>query len=102
MSNLINANITNNYPKLEFQQSSDNISKHRELIVSKSFERGIQYALAHYHRLLTERNPNEAMMSHFKSAGAEEFVKELRMLAEKPKIPQIVPKPSDNLPGNTN
>lgn len=98
----INPNITNPTPKQSFQESSDNISKHREMIVSRSFERGIQYALSEYQLFLSRANPNEAMLSHFKHVGAQEFIAVLRNLAEKPQPIVVVPKPSDNLQGNVN
>ena len=83
-------------PKTRFQESDNNISKHHTLIESGEYQRAEDFALMHYARVLAAdtansadpksgKNPQvEGMVNAWKLAGAQEFVNELRNLAEKP------------------
>lgn len=76
-------------PKHRFQESADNISKHREMVESRTFERAIDFALMQYQLLLaaeTQRNPGAAAFSGLKATGAVEFVDVLKNLSEMPPI----------------
>jgi hypothetical protein len=80
-------------PKQRFQQSNDNISKHKRLIEQPEFQRAIDYALREYgHRvnLDTENSPGTAGANSYRSLGAEQFVHELITLAETPPPPRAV------------
>lgn len=78
--------ITNPTPKARFQESGDNISKHRDMIGSKEFQRGCDSALLQYQAVLGLRTTDmaTAAANQFKLLGAQEFLQELRLLAEMP------------------
>lgn len=84
------ANV-NPTPRARFQDSKDNVSKHRDLIASREFERAIDFALAEYQRIMAagpvDSNPQLALAGHYKQMGAVEFVHVLRNLAEPPPLP---------------
>lgn len=75
-------------PKQRFLESKDNVSKHRELIGSREFDRAVDTGLAEYQRYLaqgpTDGNVNLALAGHYKQQGAIEFVHILKNLAEQP------------------
>lgn len=84
-------------PKDQFQQSSENIKAHHELIQSPVYERAEEFALAHYTRALAgelarttdpQASQVKAMQNGLKMLGAHEFIAELRNLAEKPIVTQ--------------
>lgn len=87
--------VTNPTPKAAFQESAQNISKHRDMIASGEFGRAAMFALLEYQRILCQNTPPEnfnfCAASHFKMLGAQEFLHTLRNLAESPKVPVIVP-----------
>jgi len=87
---MANVNLT---PKQRFQESKDNVSKHREMIESREFERAIDYALMEYQlqsarqtATINPPNANDAVCRHYSQVGACEFVAILRNLAEPPPV----------------
>jgi len=81
--------ITNPTPKTRFQASPDSVSKHRDMVASREFERAIDFALLHYQRQVTElstENFNVAGANQFRLIGAQEFVAVLRNLSEAPTL----------------
>jgi hypothetical protein len=77
--------VKNPQPKARFQESSQNISKHRDMVESTEFQRACDFALLQYTALMTQTaldNFNIAAACHFKLAGAQEFILTLRTLAE--------------------
>lgn len=78
-------------PKHRFQESKDNISKHRDLVASKEFERAVDFALLQYQaQLATSVNPdfNGMAAMGLKILGVQEFVRTFRMLSESPTAPE--------------
>ncbi len=86
-------------PKSRFQESKDNVQKHRDMLQTREFERAIDYALAEYQRIMAQgpmdSSPNLALAGHYKQMGAVEFVHVLKTLAEPP--PAISPRIIDQL-----
>ncbi len=82
-------------PNQRFVETESNISKHRDMIGTREFERGTDFAMLNYHARLTSVRgitPDTAMMTGLKLQGAAEYLLELKMLAESPKpiVPRIV------------
>lgn len=73
-------------PKQRFQQSNDNVSKHRDLTASREFERGMDFAMLEMCSRLaaTITDGNSAMAAGFRLMGAHEFAQNLKLLSEKP------------------
>lgn len=85
--------ITLKAPKQEFQDITNAIRQHREMVDSDAFRRGTQYALLQYNALMTDRlDPTQAGAIGMKLAGAREFLSVLITLAETPHVqaPTIV------------
>jgi len=80
--------ITNPSPKYKFQESADNISKHRDMLQTRAFERALESAMAEYQFRLCEEegDVNKSAASYLKLKGAHEFVKTLKFLAESPVV----------------
>lgn len=98
MANLTNQPNLNPSPKQRFMQSPDNISKHRELVESREFQRALDYATLEYQLLLArevQANPQMAGGQGFKLTGATEFTAVLRTLSEMPRLDRVIPQ--DNL-----
>ncbi len=77
-------------PKLRFQESADNVSKHRDLIASREFQRAADFALLQYEVILSNTpldNFNMAASAHFRLLGAQEFLQVLRTLGETQSAP---------------
>jgi hypothetical protein len=90
--------ITLEAPKVRFQSSGDNVSRHREMVDSTPFQRGTDFALLQLSIVLgqTVQDDESARNAGYKLAGAVEYLAQLRMLSEPPVRP--VPMPSnDNL-----
>ena len=87
--------VHNASPKTRFMASNDNITKHRNLVDSREFERAADFAMMEYTAQLAQRESNSAIVG-LKIVGALEFLKEFRLLSEKPEIKPL-PKVSDNL-----
>lgn len=85
-------------PKQRFQESPDNISKHKALLENRELQRAIDFSLAEYSAqlaLTVSENPNLATVAGLKSTGVHEFLMTFKMLATNP--PKPVHTPSQNL-----
>lgn len=80
-----NGPIPNLTPKARFQLSGDSISKHRQMVDSREFERGLDFALLQYQADCCLRENNPTVLG-LKIVGAQEFAKTLRLLSEKEEI----------------
>jgi len=91
------ANI-NATPKARFLESSDNAAKHRDLVDSREFQRGCDFAMLEMSRSLSEstNNAQDAIPAALMLRGAHEFLEIFRRLSEKP-IDPPVPPPARNL-----
>jgi len=79
--------IVNPTPRQQFQESPDNISKHRALIELPQFARATHMALLQYQRQLTDSPPADmggAAGAYLRILGAQEFVNILLNLGEQP------------------
>lgn len=77
--------VTNPTPKKRFQESADNIKRHRDLIQTREFERACDFALLQYMAQVgqeTDGNLNAAAAAHLRLTGAREFLWHFRNLAE--------------------
>lgn len=82
--------VTNPTPKKRFQESTDNISKHRDLIQTREFERASDFAMLQYAARLQEEtngNLNSAAAAHLRMTGAQEFLSIFRNLGESVELP---------------
>ncbi len=79
-------------PRAKFMALADSVKKHHDMLDSQEFERAIHYSLLEYQRSLCEQKVDMtgAAANHFKLVGAQEFVHQLRYLAE-PFKPNPVP-----------
>lgn len=82
-------------PKARFQLSRDNVTKHRDMVDTREFERGADFAMAEYVAEASVRETNPAVLG-MKIVGAQEFLKCFKMLGEQIEIKPL-PKVSDNL-----
>lgn len=91
-------------PKMQFLESSNNISAHRKMVDSAEFRRAIDYASRHYVRALCGIAPTDLMQPNHVVAsgmcfqriqGMQDFITALVNLSEVP--PTKTGKPSDNL-----
>lgn len=77
-------------PKDRFQATDGAIEAHYAMLASPAFQRAEDIALLHYQRLLAVtlgKSANlqvDGMVNGWKLLGAQEFLSELRNLAEKP------------------
>lgn len=74
-------------PKVRFQWSQDNVSKHRHLMESTDLQRGLDFALLEYQGQIaneTTTDQGAAFAAAFKLKGALEFLNVLKYLAEPP------------------
>jgi len=90
-----NINLT---PKQRFCESVDNTNKHRDLVDSKEFQRGCDFAMLEMARDLSDKSndANASIPAALMLRGAHEFLKIFRSLSEKP-IDPPVPPPARNL-----
>ena len=82
--------VKNPSPKTRFQESIDNISKHRDLIEMREFQRASDFAMLQYQLELANAangNVNLAAAAHMKLCGAQEFLLVLRNLGESFTLP---------------
>jgi hypothetical protein len=88
MSNPTTVNLLS--PRQRFQQSGDNISKHRALVDNNDFNRAIDCAVNQLSIQLASNMPDSqaGMIAGFKLAGAQEFIAILKGLAETTPAPQ--------------
>ena len=70
--------------KARFMSSPDNISKHRALVDSREFQRGVDFALLEYQDQLMDGvgDGNTAATVGFKLRGVHEFLRVFRLLSE--------------------
>lgn len=76
-------------PKERFLESRQNISDHRAMVETRTFQRAIDYSLLQYQIKLTEEisaNPQMAGGQAWKLAGVTEFVAMLKTFSETPTI----------------
>lgn len=87
--------ISNAMPKARFAESGDNLRKHRDLVDSKEFQRGTDFAILEYatHLASSVSDANSALRAGFALAGAIDYVLTLKTLAD-------VPKPLAQAPSN--
>lgn len=89
-------------PKQRFQESSDNIKKHRAFVDSPEYRRAIDFARLEYARVLAGKVTDQtmAMVAGIKNQAVEEFCIELFWLSEVPQVlkPTVLPSalPEDN------
>lgn len=82
-------------PKKRFQAMSTVVAKHRELVVSDQFQIALDHALLQYQTVLTspQLDGNAAAQAGLKLQGAQEFIRELKLLGETEqpvhRLPQI-------------
>ena len=76
--------MKNPTPKQRFQESNDNISKHRKLVDSPEYQRSIDFARLEYSRILAEsaNDQTKAMVAGIKMQAVEEFLIQLKWLGE--------------------
>lgn len=87
--------ILNPAPKTRFLESAQNISSHRQMVDSREFVRGADFALLQYQRSLLAKETNPTIVG-MKMAGAQEFLAEFLLLSEEVKMKPVTPV-SDNL-----
>jgi hypothetical protein len=89
--------LKNPQPKARFQESGDNVSKHRDLVDTGEFQRAVDFGILQYVAACTReiRDGNSAMAVGFKIAGAMEVLNTIRMLSENIPQPQIVQSPTN-------
>lgn len=82
-------------PKTRFQSIKKNISDHRDMIASQTFQTSSDHALMEYAGILAKLPLGEAAASHFKMMGAQEFLQTFRNMGEMPT--PVSPRIVDNL-----
>lgn len=97
---ITNTPVVNPSPKARFQESTDNVSRHRTLVDSKEFQRAIDFALLQFGlALATQPLSQEEFQigaAGLKLRGVHDFISILRNLSETPKPLAIVNR-NDNL-----
>lgn len=78
-------------PKSRFQQSQDNVSRHRALLETREFERASDFALVQFCAGLSEsiKDMNSAAIAGMKLQGAFEYAHTFRNLGEIPPRPPL-------------
>jgi hypothetical protein len=89
--------LTNPQPKQRFQNSGDNVSRHRDMIDSTEFQRAADFGMLQYAAYLGSQvsDGNSAMAVGFQLKGAHDFLMTLRNISEAPALPARIP--SSNL-----
>ncbi len=86
--------VTNPTSKARFLESSDNISKHRDLVDSTTFQRACDFAMLQFSMAIctTPIEPGEMSMgaAALKLRGAHDFLSILRNLSEAPQKPSPI------------
>ena len=85
-------------PKSRFQQSNENVSRHRAMLETREFERANDFSLVQYCAALSEsvKDMNSAAIAGLKLQGAFEFAHTFRNLGEMPPVAKA-PVIKDNL-----
>jgi hypothetical protein len=102
MSQQTQSAIINPPPKARFQESQDNVSKHKRLLDLPELQRALDFALMEYQGRLSFEAGTEganaqltAMAAMYKLKGVLEYIHVLKNLAEKPiPRPTIAPAPT--------
>jgi hypothetical protein len=78
--------ITNPQPKARFQESTQNVTQHRDMVAITPWQRAMDFGMLQYCSLLAQQvtDGSSAMAVGFKLQGALEFQMTARMLAETP------------------
>jgi hypothetical protein len=81
------AAIANPSPKYRFMQVAANVSAHRNMIATSTFEVGADFAMRQYASILAQNTTtaDAAMLNGLKLRGAHEFLETMQMLGETPK-----------------
>jgi hypothetical protein len=84
-------------PKTRFQMHGQNLSLHKDMIASKTFEVGTDAAMLHLQMKVTQQitDGNTAMAAGYRMLGALEFLGALKTLAQTDVAP--TPRVLDNL-----
>jgi len=81
-------------PKARFQQSENSLSAHKRMIESKEFERAADFAMLEYQRAVMQSpaGPGDSPgANYFRLLGAQEFLQQLRNLADQHQpVPRIM------------
>lgn len=90
--------VTNPTPQQRFQQDNKKVSEHRDMVGTKAFEVGSDFAMMEYTRMLAMRvvDGNTSAATGLKLQGALEFLQTFRLLAENP-TPVRPTQPPQNL-----
>jgi len=89
----MNEPLKNPTPAQRFRESSDNISKHRDMVDSREFQRAVDYGLLEYQHTLCNNIPdgNTAVGVGLRMLGATEIIRLIRNLSETaPPKPTII------------
>jgi len=91
--------LVNPSPKSRFMESGQNISEHRQLVDSRPFIRGVDFALAEYSAVIVQgmADGNQAAAVAIKLRGVHEFLQTFRLLSETVPAPRVI-RAQDNLP----
>lgn len=78
-------------PKSRFQQSQDNVSRHRAMLETREFERATDFSMVQYCAVLAEsvKDMNSAAIAGMKLQGAFEYAHAFRSLGEIPPRPPL-------------
>jgi hypothetical protein len=89
--------VTNPTPQQRFQQDTKKVTEHRDMVGTKAFEVGADFAMMEYNRLLLTRvaDANASAAAGMKLQGALEFLATFRMLAESPTAKRPDPLPQN-------
>lgn len=71
-------------PREKFQSHPSSLDKHNELLQLPAFELAVDTALAEYMRQLAERGEESPWSTHYRMAGAHEFIAVLKGLSRMP------------------
>jgi hypothetical protein len=73
-------------------ESSQSVSKHRELVTSSDYQRGCDFAMLQYTAALANQtnSADTAMVAGLKIRGAHEFLEVMKTLGETIKMPAPV------------
>ena len=91
--------VTNPTPQQRFTESTKAVKSHRDLISMPEFQIAIDFACLEFeHRLAQtpQDNFNLCAAAQLKRAGAQEFLRILRNLAETPEVVKAEPIPNLN------
>jgi len=84
--------ITNPSPKRRFMASAQNVTSHRDMIATREFERGSDFAMLQYQWTVNAgmTDTQSALAAAYKLQGANEFLQTMKLLGETPRMPAPV------------